>query len=176
MSHEVARVCAAREERLDIAGWHCSSLFFLQSFSQIISLLFFFAWSAVVYTIQLEGTSLVGKGKVYMNISVSAWTLNTKVYLITQFRLGKWVGSMEPSHLILLSGGGGNADPSLFFFPTNISWVSRVMRTCIARAHTHTHTHTLTQVYFEAISAPLCEWLVFLIWPYIFCYLNVCLQ
>ena len=31
---------------------------------------------------QHEGTSLLGKGKVYMNMSVSAWTLNVKVIYI----------------------------------------------------------------------------------------------
>ena len=31
------------------------------------------------YVIQHVGTSLLGKGKVYTNISVSAWTLNAKV-------------------------------------------------------------------------------------------------
>lgn len=40
------------------------------------------------YVTQLEGTSLLGKGKVYMNISVSAWTLNAKVIYIWLHSLG----------------------------------------------------------------------------------------
>jgi len=44
---------------------------------------FFFAHAPLsFYVIQHEGTSLLGKGDVCMNISVSAWTLNAKVIYI----------------------------------------------------------------------------------------------
>lgn len=83
ISHEVSRVCAAIKNvwilPADIAVpfVSCSLLFW--------SLVFFFFLEHAplsFYVMQHEGTSLLGKGKVYMNISVSAWTLNAKVIYI----------------------------------------------------------------------------------------------
>jgi hypothetical protein len=180
ISHEGVRVCTVRKKHLNTAGWHCSSLLFSQSFILIISP-FCFAhapWS--FYVIRHEGKSLLGRERqsVYECFSQCLDVeRQNNLYPITQFRWGKWVSVMEPSHLILHCGWE-KAWPIFFFvFRTDISWYSMVI--CAStRARTHTHTHT--GILWGHISKSF-EWLEFLIWPCIhatgmFLYNTYCLR